>query len=738
MKKSSIRSLLLPASAAMMVTLCISCKEDLTQYVDPIIGADCAGSTTVGPCVPFGMVKPGPDCTDFYTTGYMPMKIPVEGFSQTHLSGTDGPSRYGNILLMPFSKGMESDDHTAMRETEEMTLGHYACTLGGSGIKTEITSGARAVLYRFTYPPTAPVHGLEIDAGHCLGDCQPNDDHQYQWNIDGEVEWNEDDPCIVSGFTTTDGGVGHTVPYTVYFHMVLSSPAVKCVRTEKAVNLAFESDVVTARTGISFLSAEKARLNAETLTSDFRKTEKELLAAWRPILSSIEIPRDTPVNTKRLFYTSLYHVCQMPTDRTGEVPGDAPVDYDDYYALWDTYRTVMPLITILDEKRSADLINAMLEIWRREGYLPDLRAGGINGSIQGGTTADAVIADAFFKGVRGVDYETALDAMLTNAYKDPGAKGGAEGRRGLDDYIRLGYVPSDKYIRAGSRTIDYSFLDYLISRVADSLGRKDVAADLAARADNWKNVWDTSACALGLRGFMVPKSESGCFGDTIMLWRIPRKPVAVHPVPKSEGLENTWWIQFYEANSIESCLCVPHDVEGLIGLCGGKEEFERRLDICFDGGYIDAGNEPSFLSSCLYHWVGRPDRSYDRIRDLMDGFFAGPCGIPGNDDSGAMSAWYIFHFLGLYPDAGFPFYILHTPAVPESVMHLSNGKRFRIVAEGLSLENRYIVSATLNGKDYPYSTISHDLLMQGGTLKFKMGPARGGWGAEMFNLKTSE
>lgn len=709
-----------------------SCQEDLTQYVDPIIGADCAGSTTVGPSMPFGMIKPGPDCTDFYTTGYMPMKIPVEGFSQTHLSGTDGPSRYGNILLMPFSKGMDQDDHTAMRETEELTLGHYACTLGGSSIKVEITSGSRAALYRFTFPSTAPCHGLEIDAGHCLGDYEPNEKHYFQWNIDGEAVWSEDNPCIVSGFTTTDGGVGYTVPYTVWYYIVLSSPAKECVRTDKAVNLLFNEDVVTARIGISFISAEKAKANAATVSSDFEKTEKALLDAWRPILSKIEIPKDTPLNTKRLFYTSIWHMCQMPTDRTGEVPGGASVDYDDYYALWDTYRTVMPMITILDEHRTADLVNAMLEIWKREGYLPDLRAGGVNGSVQGGTTADVVISDAFFKGVQGIDYNTALDAMLTDAYKDPGPKGNAEGRRGLDDYMRLGYVPSDKYIRAGSRTADYSFLDYLISRVADSLGRKEIAADLAARSDNWKNIWDTTATALGLKGFMVPKAENGCFGDTIMLWRIPRKPVAIHPEPTSKGLENTWWIQFYEANSIESCLCVPHDVNTLMEYCGGRDEFERRLDVCFDGGYIDAGNEPSFLSSCLYHWVGRPDRSYDRIRDLMDGFFAGPCGIPGNDDSGAMSAWYLFHSLGLYPNAGFPYYILHTPAVSKSVIHLSNGRKFTILAKDLSLENRFIVSATLNGKPYPWSTISHDVLMDGGVLEFRMGAERGSWGEEMF------
>lgn len=720
------------ASFLILSTALSSCTEDLTRYVDPLIGADCAGSTTVGPSMPFGMVKPGPDCTDFYTTGYMPMKIPVEGFSQNHLSGTDGPSRYGNILLMPFSKGLEMDDHTAMRETEEITLGHYMCTLGGSSIKTEITAGERAAVYRITYPSTAPVHGLEIDAGHCLGDCEPNDDHEFQWNIDGEAIWSESDPCVVSGFSLTDGGVGYTVPYYVYFHIILSSPAVDCVRTDKSVNLVFDDDVITARVGISYLSPEKAKENAASVSADFEKTEDALLNAWRPLLEQIRLPKNTPENDKRLFYTSIYHAYQMPTDRSGEVSGGAAVDYDDYYALWDTYRTVMPLITILDEQRAADIINGMLEIWKREGYLPDLRAGGVNGSVQGGTTADAVISDAFFKGVRGVDYQTALDAMLTDAYKDPGPKGGAEGRRGLDDYIRLGYVPSDRYIRAGSRTIDYSFLDYLISKVADSLGRKDIAADLEMRSHNWKNVWDSTAHALGLHGFMVPKSEEGCFGDTIMLLRIPREPIAIHDAPSSKGLENTWWIQFYEANSIESCLCVPHDVEGLIELCGGREEFERRLDICFDGGYIDAGNEPSFLSSCLYHWVGRPDRSYDRVKELMDGFFAGPCGIPGNDDSGAMSAWYIFHALGLYPDAGFPFYLLHTPSVPESKIRLSNGNTFKIVAKGLSLQNHFITSATLNGKPYPYSTISHEDLMRGGKLEFVMGSEPGEWGREMF------
>jgi putative alpha-1,2-mannosidase len=195
------------------------------------------------------------------------------------------------------------------------------------------------------------------------------------------------------------------------------------------------------------------------------------------------------------------------------------------------------------------------------------------------------------------------------------------------------------------------------------------------------------------------------------------------PVTSEAPWYTPWWSTFfYEATSWEYSLSIPHDVPGLIEKCGGESAFEQRLDRFFDKGYFNVNNEPSFLSPCLYHWIGRPDRTSDRISQIIaENYNDGSVGLPGNDDSGAMSSWLAFHMMGLYPNAGTDDYLIHTPLLSESTFHLDNGKTFTIVADGLSAKKKYIQSATLNGKPYPYSSIKHADIIAGGVLKLKMG-----------------
>lgn len=704
------------------------------QFVDPTIGADGAGLVFVGASMPFGLVKAGPDCVPASPGGWRAMDFPVEGFSQTHLSGADDPPKYGNILLMPFSDGPEAEDHSALRATEDARADCYSCELAGSGIRTEITAGSRAAIYRFIYPSGSPYRGLEVDAGHCLSLHETEKVGINPWVTDGSVT--QLSPTSWTGYNSIEGGWGAAKPYTVYFYMESSVPAVSGIDTPRARNLLFDADTVTVRIGVSFLSEEKARANAMSVEHDFDVVRAALADAWNGYLSKMEISPEVPDSLRTLFYTGLYHSLLLPSERTGEWSACNPSEtyYDDYFTLWDTYRTVMPLVTLLDPARMAGIINGLLTIWKYDGYMPDGRAGNANVAVQGSTNADVVIADAFFKGVEGIDYELALKAMLKDAYVDPapGKTFSGAGRVGLDAYIKYGYVPSDLFKRGGSRTTDYAYSDWNIARVAGALGHKEVAEDLYKRAGNWRNIWDKDAEYAGFRGYMVPRDTAGVFADSIMYSRIPPVAVAVRETVEPKGaLNRAWNPQFYEANSLESWLCVPHDIDGLIELCGGKDVFFDRLEYAFDGGHVDPGNEPSFLTPCLYHWVGRPDRTYDRVKAIMDEFRAVPLGIPGNDDAGGMSSWYVFHTLGLYPNAGQPYYLLHTPTARRTVMHLSNDRTFTIKAEGLSEKCRVIRSATLNGKPYPYSTISHDTLMQGGTLVYKMGTEPGGWGQEM-------
>ena len=706
-----------------------------TEFVDPTIGADGAGLVFVGASMPFGLVKAGPDCVPASPGGWRAMNFPVEGFSQTHLSGADDPPKYGNVLLMPFTTGPEAEDHSALRAMEDARADCYTCEFEGSGIRTEITAGNKAAIYRFTFPEGSQFRGLELDAGHCLSLHETEPVGINPWVTDGDVI--QDTPSSWHGYTAVSGGWGAAKPYKVYFYMETSAPVSSTFETPRAVNLLFDENTVTVRIGVSFLSEEKARENAMTVEYDFDKVRADLADAWNGYLSKMEISEEVPDSVRTLFYTGLYHSILLPSERTGEWAACDPSEiyYDDYFTLWDTYRTVMPLVTILEPSRMAELINSLLTIWKYDGYMPDGRAGNANTAVQGSTNADVVIADAFFKGVDGIDYETALKAMLTDAYVDPVPDGtfSGQGRVGLDAYIKYGYVPSDLYKRGGSRTTDYAYSDWNIARVAEALGHKDVAEDLYKRAGNWRNIWDKDAEYAGFRGYMVPRDTAGVFADSIMYSRIPPVAVAVRETTTPKGVLNKAWNpQFYEANSLESWLCVPHEIPALIELCGGEEKFFERLEYAFDGGHVDPGNEPSFLTPCLYNWVGRPDRTYDRVKAIMREFRAIPLGIPGNDDAGGMSSWYVFHTLGLYPNAGQPYYILHTPAARKSVIHLSNGKTFTIKAEGLSDDCCVIRSATLNGKPYPYSSISHDLMMQGGTLVYKMGTEPGDWGKEMF------
>ena len=184
---------------------------------------------------------------------------------------------------------------------------------------------------------------------------------------------------------------------------------------------------------------------------------------------------------------------------------------------------------------------------------------------------------------------------------------------------------------------------------------------------------------------------------------------------------------------MERSRSVPHVVPGLIEQCGGKEKFDERLDIFFDKGFFNVNNEPSFLTPCLYHWVGRPDKSGDRIHEIIQkNYNDGSAGLPGNDDSGAMSSWLVFHMMGLYPNAGQDYYLIHTPLLTESRFHLQEGKTFTIKTEGLSEKNKDIRSILLNGKNYPYSAIRHNDIIKGGELVLKMGPSPGNCGSKLF------
>ena len=610
-------ALLLPTIFFLLVSL----QAQVVQHIDPRIGSEGLGRTFIGPCLPFGMAKPGPDCGTSPNAGWSPMPALVSGFSQTHVSGTGGGPKYGNILIQP---GLQPQQ----RANEDIRLGYYSCTYKETDIKTEITATRNASLYRITYPqgilPT-----LRIDLSHFLGRNPVPKAREAQQFEDASIHLI--DKRSIAGHQTISGGWNNGGPYTVFFHIAFSNDITSSPTNENVTDLTFSpADTLTLAIGLSFVSEEQARQNI-TVT-DFDTALHDCIYEWERLLSTFQFP-NAPTTDLRMFYTALYHTCLMPTTREDGT-------YDDYYAIWDTYRTSTPLLTLLDERRATDIARSLLTIYQRDGYMPDARSGNSNGRTQGGSNGEIVMADALAKGLD-LDYQLALEAMLKDATVPP-EDDEAEGRGGLLEYNTLGYIPYG-IPRAGNRTVEYSFCDWAIAQVAQHLGRTDLYNQYMQQSRRWQNLWRSDYTHDGARGFIMPRDAQGHWLDLLPFGHSLRQQLTFRYTPDT-SYEGPWYCKWwdcfmYEASSWEYSFSVPHDIPTLIQLCGGPEAFEARLDTFFLHGYYNVANEPSFLTPCLYHWTGKPERSGQRIRDIVAQHFTDtPTGLPGNDDGGAMSS----------------------------------------------------------------------------------------------------
>ena len=534
--------------------LSLAVRAQVWQYVDPRIGSEGVGRTFPGPSMPFGMCKPGPDCGVSPNAGWAKMPEPVSGFSQTHVSGTGGGQKYGNILIQP---GVEPQ----RRVSEDISLGYYATTFE-SGIRTEITTSERCAFYRIHYPEKA---SLLIDVTHYLGKNPIPDRREQQQFVGAEIEVVNNHE--VRGFTRIRGGWNNGDAYTVYFCLMTQGDAsfVTTVDTKEAspcAILEFADSLVNLKVGISYVSTQQAKRNIPEC--DFDTQLNKVRESWENLLSRIQI--EGTMKDKRMFYTALYHTMLMPVDKSGENPKwtEKPY-YDDYYAIWDTYRTSTPLITLLDEAREAAIVNSLLNIYKREGYMPDARSGDCNGRTQGGSNAEVVIADAFMKGVKGIDYNFALQAMLKDAEADPGADHEKHGRGGLKEYTDLGYIPYG-IDRAGNRTIEYAYDDYCIALVAKGLGRTDIYERYLKQSENWKNLWRSDYEWDGVKGYIMPKDVQGQWLDSVP-WgksKVYHPLIPYTPITKVAPWYLPWWStlrnlfqtshQGFESLCIDNCL----------------------------------------------------------------------------------------------------------------------------------------------------------------------------------------
>lgn len=695
------------------------------DLVDPTIGVEGGGNVFPGPTLPYGLVKLGPDCGDLNpNAGYDASEI--HGFSHVHVSGTGGGPKYGNVLFMP-TVGRLDLHATSPRKDERISVGYYGAELTASGVKVELSASRRAGFHRYTFPASKDAHIL-IDLGHCLGiHSYPGESQQI---VGGEVRIVS--PTEIEGYTRVRGGWNAGRAYTVYFHAQFDTPAASWgTWKEDTVRKGSSEEVdsgekvgafltyrtragqsIQAKVGISFLGIGKARHNALEIEGwDLYETVKKARDEWNDVLSKAQVEGGTEDQCK-CFYTALYHAMLMPVDRTGENPNWSSKQpyYDDYYAIWDTFRTSGPLLTLIAPDRQRDMVRSLVDIYEHEGYMPDARSGDDTGRTQGGSNCDIMVADAYLKGLTGIDFEKAYRAMVKNAEVPPGDDERKQGRGGLADYNTIGYVSTD-YERAGTRTMEYAVCDWAIAQVAHGLGKADDARKYRKRASNWQNLW-SPVSDLGFEGFVWPRRRDGS-------WQTDGFST------KTGG---SWGGFFYETDSWEYSFYVPQDVAKLIEKCGGDESFVKRLDTYFEKDYYQVGNEPSFLTPCLYTYAGRPDRTANQVRNTMAACYkATRDGLPGNDDSGAMSSWFAFNAMGFFPNAGQDLYLITSPLFSKVTLDLG-GHVFVVIARNASDKNRYIASAVLNGKPWSKAWFRHADIKDGGTLVLEMTDKPTAWG----------
>lgn len=722
--------------------------------VDPFIGTGGEGHTYPGATVPFGMVQLSPDTriqprekAYGWAAGYRYDDSSIVGFSHTHFSGT-GHSDLGDILLMPFTgtPGLERGDPEKPRSgyasrfrhaDEEAKPGYYAVTLDDYKVRAELTTSARVGVHRYAFP-------RGTDAKVLL------DMRTSMYDYPGKVLWSRvrvRADGTVTGFRETRGWAPGR---QLYFAMRFSRPLAghELHNTEQDIvykgfpppgekdpaqraqiegrqlvgtfNFGKLDAPLVVKVAISPVSEAGAiaNLDAEVADFDFDRVRAQAKQDWTQALSVLDI--DAPEHARRSAYTALYHTMLGPTlfmDADGQYRGsDNAVHkangFTHYstFSLWDTYRALHPLLTLVQpEKRNSDFVNSMLAHHEHSPYgmLPVWSFHGLEDWCMIGYHAVPVIADAYVKGIRGFDADKALKAMVETANYGP--------YYGIAQYRELGYVPIDEEGEAASKTLEYAFDDWTIARMAQAMGKADIAATFDKRAGNWRNAFDKDT------GFMRARKRDGSF-------RTPFDPSASgYGTDYTEG--NAWQYSWY----------VPQDVAGLASAHGGSDKLLARLDEVFNAkvdpsifehmeditgliGWYAHGNEPSHHVAYLYSYAGQPWRTQARLKQIMDTQYADrPDGLAGNDDVGQMSAWYVFTALGFYPVApGSGEYILGRPFLPRTAMRLPNGKTFTIVAEGLDDKHTYVGSVSLNGKPLQRTFLRHDEILAGGELRFSM------------------
>ena len=730
--KKLIFPLLLFALAACNTQPKADYVTDAAQYVDPFIGTGGHGHTFPGATVPSGMVQFSPDtrmndwdgCSGYHTSDNT-----ILGFSTTHLSGT-GCSDYGDFRFMPvvgevkLDKGEEENTTSGYRsafqhENEEAKAGYYSVLLDDYNTKVELTTGDRVGMMRCTFPQGAETH-MFLDMVEGV-----NDEFVYESWLQVENE------NAISGFRKTRDWANEQY---LYFYAEFSKPIASCSMYENGILLEEESKAqgepvkayfdfdmedgqpLVMRIALSAVDVEGAKNNLKAELAegdfDFDALRQKAYDKWNKELKRYEVS-DPNESNKTVFYTALYHTMIAPnlySDADGRYRAHDLKVYKSerpvytVFSLWDTFRSLHPLFSLMQRERTLDFINTFINKYETNPHhlLPIWELAANETYCMIGNHAIPVIADAYFAGIRDFDTEKALEAMVNSSKMD---------FRGMGAYMKYGYIPIEMEGEATSKTLEYAYDDWCVARMAEAMGKADIAKEFYARAQAYKNIYNPE------NQFFQGRRNGG--------WMKPFDPAQVN-------------FTLTEANSYQYGFFVPQDINGHIDLMGGWDSYEAKLDALFNApsnltgreqpditgliGQYAHGNEPSHNTVYMYNFVGKPTKTQKYVKQVMDDFYTDRRdGYAGNEDCGQMSAWGVFSAMGFYPATpAVGYYVLGLPRFEKTRLTFENGKQFEVVAKNLSDRNCYVQSVKLNGKALERSYITFEEVYNGGTLEFTM------------------
>ena len=697
---------------------CITEEKLLTDYVNPFIGTGGHGHTYPGASSPFGMMQLSPDtrlegwdgCG-----GYHYSDDEIYGFSHTHLSGT-GVSDYGDILLIPTtgellltngSDGTKGYKSKFSHNKETAKAGYYSVNLQDYNIDVELTVSKRAGFHKYTFNSDKEAQ-LILDLEHRDRLTSSNIEVVNNNSIKGwrhSSNWAEDQ--------------------RLYFYIQLSEDISEVIYREDSLVAGFKfgkiENPLLVKVGISAVSIKNAKENLETEIShwDFNKTLAVTTKQWEEELGKIQIETEDETK-KEIFYTSLYHSLLNPnlfSDVNGDYLGTDLKLYNTtekqytIFSLWDTFRATHPLFTLIQQEKTLEFIQTLIRQYQDGGQLPVWELAANYTGCMIGYHSIPVIVDAYVKGISNFDTKLVLEAMVHSANQN---------HLGLKQYKENGFISASDEPESVSKTLEYAYDDWCIAEFAKRIGNDSVASIFYERAQNYKNLFDPST------NFFRAKNSFS--------WFSPFKPEEVN-------------FNYTEANAWQYSLFVPQDISGHIQLMEGNKNYETHLDNMFTAsmetsgreqaditgliGQYAHGNEPSHHMAYLYNYIGKAAKTQKYVKQILEEQYSNlPDGLSGNEDCGQMSAWYVLSSLGFYSvTPGVDYYSIGTPLFKKSSINLENGNTFEIKANNVSDKNFYIQSATLNGKKYNKSYITHSEITNGGKIIFEMGNTPSDWGS---------